>query len=113
MTRDTQRELTREDFRPIDELLDRRPIPPEAIKRAEEQIAAERAIYRLAQIRKEHGITQAELAREMGVSQGRISHIEGGNVDNLELSTVTKYVEALGGRIRVVADFGDQTLDVA
>jgi len=67
--------------------------------------------HQLAQERKARGLTQAELAERMGVSKGRVSQIEQGKVATL--SAVAQYVEALGGRLRVVADFGDHTRLVA
>lgn len=49
----------------------------------------------------------------MGVSQRRVSQIERGEIDRSELGTVQSYVEALGGHVEVVADFGDERLVVA
>ncbi len=48
----------------------------------------------------------------MKVSQARVSKIERGNLSRTEIGTLQSYVEALGGKLRVVADFGDQTLTV-
>jgi DNA-binding XRE family transcriptional regulator len=79
---------------------------------ARRELLVERAAYRLAQIRKEAGLTQTELAQEMGVGQRRVSAIEHGDLARTELGTVRSYVEALGGRVRIIADFGDRTIDV-
>jgi transcriptional regulator with XRE-family HTH domain len=57
--------------------------------------------FRLAEERKRRGLTQAQLAEVMGVSPGRVSQIERGEVCTLD-STV-RFVEALGGRLDVVA----------
>jgi DNA-binding XRE family transcriptional regulator len=62
---------------------------------------------RLAQLRKQRGFTQKSVAQEMSVSQARVSAIEAGQVEATEIGTVSKYVAALGGRLRLVADFGD------
>lgn len=78
----------------------------------DEMIAAERA-YRLAEIRKEQDVTQAQLAERMHVSQPRVSDIEKGKVDRTEVGTLAAYVEALGGKVKVVAEFGDQALTIA
>lgn len=66
--------------------------------------------YRLAEERKRHGLTQAQLAEVMGVSPGRVSQIERGEVSTL--ASIVRYVEALGGRLDVVANFDDHTLTV-
>ena len=39
-----------------------------------------------------------------------MSAIERGHLDRAELSTITAYVTALGGRLEIVADFGDEKL---
>jgi predicted XRE-type DNA-binding protein len=44
----------------------------------------------------------------MGVSQPRVSALERGELDTVTLSTLRAYVHALGGKLRVVADFGDR-----
>jgi len=52
-------------------------------------------------------------AKLMHVTQGRVSQIESGQLDSSELGTLRSYVEALGGTLRVVADFGDLSLTLA
>jgi transcriptional regulator with XRE-family HTH domain len=59
----------------------------------------------LAEMRKKAGLTQTEVAEAMGVSQQRVSAIESGVV--AELATLGDYVRALGGELKVIADFGD------
>jgi hypothetical protein len=44
----------------------------------------------------------------MGVSIARISQIEHGDVTSFEV--IARYVETLGGRLDLVADFGDRTI---
>lgn len=68
---------------------------------------------RLADIRKAHGHSrQADVAAVMGVSQARVSKLEGGDLSHVELGTLQSYVAALGGNLRVVADFGDSTVEL-
>lgn len=71
--------------------------------------AAQRA-YQLAEIRKARGLTQTDVAEAMHVSQRRVSAVERGDLDRTELGTVASYVQALGGTIEIVADFGDRRL---
>lgn len=66
--------------------------------------------YRLAEIRRRQDFTQLRLSAETGVSQGRISQIETGSIDSAELGTLARYIEGLGGQLKVVADFGDEQL---
>jgi DNA-binding XRE family transcriptional regulator len=69
-----------------------------------------RAEY-LAEMRKNAGMTQADVAEAMGVSQQRVSAIESGSV--AELATLADYIRALGGELKVIADFGDSWRRVA
>ncbi len=75
-----------------------------------EEALAEQRAYRLAEVRKQHGLTQHQLADSLHVSQAAVSSIERGELDRSELSTIRKYVEALGGKIEIIANFGDERL---
>ncbi|WP_420821972.1 XRE family transcriptional regulator [Streptomyces avicenniae] len=78
-----------------------------------DRLVAEVRAHRLAEIRQEQALTQRAVAEAMGVSAPRVSAIEHGDIDRAELATLRSYVEALGGRLRVVADFGDAEFTVA
>jgi DNA-binding XRE family transcriptional regulator len=84
-----------------------------AVQAHRERMRAEQRAWRLAEIRQERGLTQTDLAAEMHVSQKRVSAVERGELSRTELGTVAAYVEALGGRVEVIADFGDERLVVA
>jgi hypothetical protein len=56
-------------------------------------------------------MTQAGVADAMGISQQRLSALEGGSV--AELATLADYIRALGGELKVIADFGDSWRRVA
>lgn len=75
-----------------------------------ERMEAEVRAYRLREVREEQGITQVELAGRMQVTQPTVSQLEGGQLERAGLSTIKAYVEALGGTVEVVADFGDRRL---
>src|SRR5579875_1499113 len=62
----------------------------------------------LADTRKQLGLGQKQIAAAMGVSVARVSQIEHGKVTSFEI--IARYVEALGGRLDLVADFGDRTI---
>jgi predicted XRE-type DNA-binding protein len=64
--------------------------------------------WHLAQVRTEQDRTQEDVAQALGVKQPRISAIERGDLDTVTLATLRAYVRALGGSLRVVADFGDR-----
>lgn len=67
--------------------------------------------HQLAEMRTAAGLTQAELADALGVSQARVSKIEHGEISGIDI--VRAYVAALGGTIDVVARIGDRSWKVA
>lgn len=77
------------------------------------QLLAEVRAHKLAEIRKSQGETQVAVAQRMGVTQARVSAIEHGKIGRSEVDTLAAYVEALGGKLKLVADFGDSTVVVA
>lgn len=68
------------------------------------------AVAALAEVRKARGLTQTAVAEQMGVTQTRVSAIENG--DDLQITTIERYVEALGGHLEVRAVFPDATFDL-
>ena len=75
-----------------------------------EEARAEQRAFRLAEVRQQHGLTQIQLAETLHVSQAAVSSIERGELSRSELSTIRRYVEALGGTIEIIASFGDERL---
>src|SRR5258708_23323224 len=57
-------------------------------------------------MRKQRGMTQAQVAEAMGVSQVRVSRMEHGDVEKMQVESIAAYVAAIGGHLRVVACFG-------
>jgi DNA-binding XRE family transcriptional regulator len=77
-----------------------------------ERMRAEERAYQLTEIRKAHGLTQTDIARQINVSQRRVSAVEHGDLARTEVGTIAAYVQALGGHLRLVADFGDQSVTI-
>ena len=83
----------------------------EAFDAAVGQMLDEARGWRLGEMRKRRGLTQEQVATRMGISVARVSQIEGGDVSTQEV--LNRYVAALGGTLKLVADFGDEQLKVA
>ena len=64
----------------------------------------------LAEQRIRLGLTQAQVAAQMGVRQERVSAIERAEPGATEIRTLAGYVEALGGRLDIIADFGAERI---
>jgi len=67
--------------------------------------------HQLAEMRTAAGLTQAELADALGVTQARVSKIEHGEISGIDV--VRAYVAALVGSVDVVARLGDRSWKVA
>jgi DNA-binding XRE family transcriptional regulator len=67
--------------------------------------------HQLAEMRKASGLTQADVAKILGVSQARISKIEHGDISGIDI--IRAYVSALGGTVELVATLGDRSWKVA
>jgi DNA-binding XRE family transcriptional regulator len=84
-----------------------------AVKPGDEpRIAAEREILeaelRLAALRKHRKASQATIAKRLSVSQSNISQLERGA--DPRLSTIANYVDALGGKLELIAVFDDERI---
>jgi DNA-binding XRE family transcriptional regulator len=81
-----------------------------AVGAGKDRLLARTRGQRLAEIRKRQGLTQRDVATAMGVSVGRVSQIEAGDVSGIDV--LGRYVTAIGGRLEIIAVFGDEHLKV-
>ncbi|MBQ1072877.1 XRE family transcriptional regulator [Micromonospora sp. C31] len=75
-----------------------------------ERMRSEVRATRLREMRESRRLTQQQVADRMHVSQPRVAAIENGELPKAEVGTIVRYVEALGGKVEIVADFGDERL---
>jgi predicted transcriptional regulator len=97
----------------IEELLAERPVDRIAVDAHKKRMVDEVRAYRLRELREASELTQVELAGRLHVSQNRVSRIEQGDIDRAQVDTLRKYVEALGGRLRVEVELGDERIQIA
>ena len=71
--------------------------------RAATLIAEERS---LQELRQAHKLTQKKMAEVLGIGQDSVSRLE--QRSDLLISTLRNYVEALGGKLSLVAEFPDK-----
>ena len=71
------------------------------VERRYRQLKAEQ--MKLDELRRSLGLSQADLARRLGVKQPRVSKVE--KRPDAMLEAMRRYVEALGGRLEVAAVF--------
>jgi transcriptional regulator with XRE-family HTH domain len=84
-----------------------RPLNEERVATYKRLMEAE---VRLADLRRRRGVSQATIARALEVSQPNVSRVE--QEDDVYLSTLARYIAALGGHLEVHAVFPDETITV-
>jgi predicted XRE-type DNA-binding protein len=81
----------------------------EEVRSGAQALIAQARAYRLAEVRRRQHATQVDIAKAMGVTQARVSRIEKGELARSEVDTLAAYVQALGGKLKIIADFGDES----
>ena len=84
---------------------------PDRTRRVAEHKRAILDALALAEAREQRNVTQKDIAEVLGVTQANVSRIE--REDDVYLSTLRKYVEALGGRLELSAIFPDKTVSLS
>src|SRR5580692_9152078 len=69
-------------------------------------LAARNRARTLAEERTRLGLTQTEVAQRMGVPADQVAAIERAELGTTDVRTLVSYVQALGGRLTLTADFG-------
>ena len=95
-------------YRDLHEKVVARPGAPDRLRALREATVAEIGLYEL---RRALNRSQAELAVNMGSSQPAVSQFERG--DDMRLSSLRRYLEGLGARLRIVALFDDGETETA
>jgi predicted transcriptional regulator len=63
----------------------------------------------LSRLRREAGLTQAQVAKRIGTTASAISRYENAEYDRYELRTLRKIVHACGGRLDITMEPGPNT----
>jgi transcriptional regulator with XRE-family HTH domain len=84
---------------PFQKLRDR--MTPSQRAQADAEAQAMMGDMLLAEIRKFMGLTQEELAAALGITQPSLSKLE--NQDDMQVSTLRRLIEALGGQLEIIA----------
>lgn len=62
---------------------------------------------KLSELRQLQKFTQAQMAKKLKIDQSNVSRIERGRFDAVEIRTLRKYVEALGGELEIRVKIDD------
>lgn len=97
----------------LDQVTSQRTPRREVVDAHKKRMRAEARAWRLRELREGSELTQVELARQLSVSQNRVSKIERGDIDKTQVDTLRRYVEALGGTLHLEVHIGEDTFKIA
>lgn len=97
----------------LEDLLRARPVDRAQVDAHKRRMLDELRDYRLRELREASELTQVELAGRLGVSQNRVSRIEHGDIERAQVDTLRKYVEAVGGQLRIEVELGEERVRIA
>lgn len=97
----------------LEQLLQKRPVNREQVDEHKTRMMAEVRAHRLLEIRKQYALTQGAVAKQMHLSQRRVSYIERGDIGSTQVDTIRKYVEALGGTLKIEVEVGGDSFQIA
>ena len=80
-------------------------LSPEELTAVDAEVARSVARMKLPELRRARAMTQATISGILGIAQGDVSKLE--RRADAYVQTVRRYVEALGGHLRIVAEFPD------
>ena len=85
-------------------------LPPERLARIEEETQAMLQEMALADLRKARRMSQAELARNMGIKQPSVADME--KRTDMYISTLRSLIEGMGGKLEITAIFPDAEVKI-
>lgn len=93
---------TTKNYRQLHEKVSERDGAAKRLAELREHTLAEIGLFDL---RRELEVSQVDLAAQLGISQSAVSQLE--HAGDLKVSTLRNYLAKLGGRLEIVAVFGD------
>ena len=97
--------------RSLNDIRAKRPLSPGARKRVDDIKRAMQLEIALAELRELRGATQTQVAESLGTSRPNVGRIE--SELDVRLSTLERYVEALGGKLEIRAVFDDAEIKLS
>ena len=97
----------------VEDFVAKRPVDRKVVDAHKKRMLHEIRAYRLRELREARDLTQVQLAERLNVSQNRVSMIEHGDIDRARVDTLRRYVEAVGGQLRIEVELGDERIQIA
>jgi transcriptional regulator len=97
--------------RSLNEIRAKRPLSPDARNRVSDIRRAMQLEIALVELRELRGASQTQIADSLGTSRPNVGRIE--KELDVRLSTLERYVEALGGKLEIHAVFDDADIKLS
>lgn len=91
----------------LDELEKKWNLDPKRIAKQAKRLQAVLDGVRLSELRQVKQLTQLQMAKRLKIDQSNVSRIERGRFDSIEIRTLRKYIEALGGELEIRVKIDD------
>jgi len=88
----------------------RRKHSPKVEERIRRRVEAAAQVMTLDQLRRARALTQVELAKALKINQGAVSTME--KRTDMYVSTLRNYVEAMGGSLKITAEFPEGVVEI-
>jgi DNA-binding transcriptional regulator YiaG len=85
----------------------RRPLAPEREEAVREEVRSEVERMKLSDLRRARHLSQTTIAKILDMSQGDVSKLE--RRADMYVSTLRSFIEAVGGKLQIIARFPDGT----
>lgn len=83
---------------------------PAVEERIRGRVKAAAEVMTLYQLRQARELTQVNLAKALSINQGAVSAME--KRTDMYISTLRNYIEAMGGNLRITAEFPEGTVEI-
>jgi len=100
-TTEQKRDYVSEGQRSYEEYRDQLLADPESRRLYEEEAAKKELWLQLVEARQAAGLTQAQLAKRLGVAQAQVARLEKRGYDAYTLTSLRRYVHALGDHFTI------------
>ena len=88
----------------------RRKHAPEVEERIRSRVKGAAEVMTLHQLRQARKLTQVNLAKALKINQGAVSTME--KRTDMYVSTLRNYIEAMGGSLRITAEFPEGAVEI-
>lgn len=92
--------------------LTKRPVDRPEVDAHKVRMLADLRAHKLRELREALNLTQVELAGIMHVSQNSVSKLERGDIARAQIETLRRYVDAIGGSLRIEVEVGDERIQI-